>query len=359
MTGSSGGLISATYYRQLYAASGAKGSLSLTDPMRLDEMASDILNPVAFSFVSNDMFIRYRRVSDGLRSYTLDRGYAFEQRMDQLTNHMLDTRFSDFAEAERRADIPMLVIAPTSVNDGRRVVISAQPVAFLTSIAPTGMVHNDAQPEAVEFGKLFAAQDAQHLKLSSALRMNATFPYITPVVTLPSEPKMRVMDAGVRDNYGYRTTAMFLFTFREWIAANTSGVVVIQMRDKQRELEVKPVNNSLFSRLLDPVSSVYGNFVKSQDQDYDLMLKQVDAWAKFPLEIIDLQLRHEDDDEISLSWHLTAVEKKHVLATIHSPDDQRAFARLRDLVIGASPLVTANASGGSAQALASDPAAPR
>lgn len=353
ITGSSGGLIGAAFYRQAFNAQRAGAAIRTDDPAHLDAMSSDILNPLAFSFVTNDMFIRYRRVNDGLRSYTLDRGYAFERRVDQLTDSLLDVRLEDMAEAERKADLPMLVISPTCMNDGRRLIISAQPAAYLTDISAVGPVSSDNKPEAIEFGRLFARQDAQRLKLSSALRMNASFPYITPVVTLPSEPKMRVMDAGVRDNYGYRTTAMYLQTFREWISANTSGVVILQMRDKQRELDVKPVNSSFISRLFDPVSSVYGNFVKQQDQDYDLALKQMEAWGGPRVEVIDLSLRHDDDEEISLSWHLTAVERKQVLRTIHSPDNQAAFDRLRDLVLGSTPMVTAQVPGDTAP----DPAA--
>jgi len=56
--------------------------------------------------------------------------------------------------------------------------------------------------------------------------------------------------------------------------------------------------------------------------------------------MIDLSLRHEDEDEISLSWHLTAVEQKQVLNTVRSPDNRAAFARLRELVLGVRPLVS-------------------
>ncbi len=348
MTGSSGGLIGATYFRQVEHSHRKGGPHRVNDKAHLDAMGSDILNPLGFSFVSNDMFIRYRRVQDGLRSYTLDRGYAFEQRLDQVTDGLLDVRFEDFADAERNAEMPLLVISPVSLNDGRRLVMSALPVAFLTNISPHGTVHSDNMPESIEYGRLFARQDPQHIKLSSALRMNATFPYITPIITLPSEPKMRVMDAGVRDNYGYRNTFMFLKTYREWIAANTSGVVIIQMRDKQRELDVKPIGGSLISRLIDPFSSVYDNFVRMQDQDYDLMIKQADAWANFPLDVIDLSLWHDDAEEISLSWHLTAVEKMQVINTVYLPQNQAALSRMRALVMGSTPLITAQLSGDSA-----------
>lgn len=345
MTGSSGGLIGAAYYRQL-AYSGKEGGLAdPSAPKHLDQMASDILNPVMFSLVTNDMFIRYRNVHDGGRSYTLDRGYSFEQRLDSLTGNMLNIRIGDMALPEQRAETPLLVISPTSVNDGRRLIISALPVAYLTNIEPDYPVFADNEPESIEFLRLFKDQDPANLKLSSALRMNATFPYITPVVTLPSEPKMRVMDAGARDNYGYRTTMSFLQTYRQWLKEHVSRVVVIQLRDQQRDLKVRPVGGSLLGRLVAPVGSIYGNFVRGQDQDYDLAMKTAEAWMPVPLHEVDLQLRHAADDEISLSWHLTAVEKEQVLATVHSNENRRALEALGKLVLGDSAISRPSRSG--------------
>lgn len=336
MTGSSGGLIGATYYRQLVLKGKQGGTADPAAPHHLEQMASDILNPVMFSLVTNDMFIRYRKVRDGDRSYTLDRGYAFDLRLDSLTGGLLDVRLKEMVKAEQRAEVPMLVITPTIINDGRRLIISSQPVSYLTNIGPKPPVFASTEPECIEYQRLFKDQDASNLKLSGALRMNATFPYITPVVTLPSEPKMRVMDAGVRDNYGYRTTMSFLYTYRHWLKEHVGRVVIIQMRDKQRELEVKPAGGSLLGRLTDPVGSIYGNFVKVQDQDYDLALKTADAWMPLPLDVVDLQLWHDDDDEISLSWHLTAVEKKHVLSMIDARRNQQALTLLKNLVVGDS-----------------------
>ena len=351
LTGSSGGAIGAAYYRMRYEAA---GDTPPYDPAFLEDMSSDILNPVAFSFVTNDMFIRYRRVHDGRYSYTLDRGLVFERRLNELTDSLLTVRLDDLVEAERAARVPVLVLSPTSVNDGRRLVISPQPVSFLTCTAPLPPVTNPAEAEAIEFRRLFAEQEAGRLTLLSALRMGASFPYITPVVSLPSEPPMRVMDAGVRDNYGYRNTIAYLQALRGWIAANTSGVVVVQVRDKQKDLPVRPAAGSLIDRLLDPVGSVYGNFVRVQDLDYDLMLKQAEAWAGFPIDMVDLQLRHDESDEISLSWHLTAVEKTQVLNAIRSPENRAAFERLRSLVLGSSPLLTEHPGGGTPPAPPAD-----
>ncbi|MCB0766624.1 MAG: hypothetical protein KDB95_05390, partial [Flavobacteriales bacterium] len=334
VTGSSGGLIGAVYYRQLYLAQQEGMDTDPNDPAILDEVSTDMLNPLAFSFVTNDMFVRYRSVTDRGLHYTLDRGYTFERRLNENTRGLLDVRLNDLVEPEREARIPLMAMAPASINDGRRLVIASQPMAFLTNIVPDGELHNTGQPESIEFQRLFHDQDAGELKLTSALRMNATFPYITPLVTLPSKPAMRVMDAGLRDNYGYRISLAFLHTYRDWIAANTSGVVVIQMRDTQKELEVKPSNSSLLSRVLDPLGSVYDNVVRVQDQDYDLMLKQASGWMEVPMEVIDIQLRHTDEDQISLSWHLTALERSRVLRSIGSDENQGAFQRLQELIGG-------------------------
>lgn len=346
ITGSSGGLIGATYYRQLFHADAGAGTNVRQESVLLDELSSDMLNPIAFSFVTNDMFFRYRSVEDGDQSYTLDRAEAFERRLNEITRNMLDTRIGRFAEAEQRAEVPLLVVSPVSINDGRRVIISARPMSFLTCITPGAQVNIASQPEAIEFRTLLAAHRPDSLKLTSALRMNASFPYISPVTSLPTQPVMRVMDAGVRDNYGFRTTFSFLHTFRAWIADNTSGVVILQLRDTQKELDVKPSGGSLFGRIFDPVGSVYDNFVRVQDQDYDLLLKLSATPDQVPVQVIDLQLRHTDEEQISLSWHLTKVERSRVLRAVNDPQNRMAFTLLQQALRAGSPAtLAADASG--------------
>ncbi len=346
LAGSSGGLIGAAYYRQLFLADLAKGSDIRNDPDLRDEVSNDMLNPMIFSFVTNDMFVRYRKVYDGDKRYTLDRGHTFEQRLNANTRGLLDVRLRDLEDPERDARIPMLVMTPTSINDGRRVLIGALPMAHLSTIAPERGVNNLGEPESIEFGKLFAKQGARDLKLTSALRMNASFPYITPVVTLPSDPPMRVMDAGVRDNYGYRVTLAFLHTYRKWIAENTGGVVILQIRDTPRRMEVKRKNSSMFARVFDPVGSVYDNFLHAQDQDYDLMVQQASGWARFPVHLVDLELQRGAEEQIALSWHLTALERKRVLKSLDTPQNRDSFALLKRLLPGVagSPILA----GGSA-----------
>lgn len=355
MSGSSGGVIGAAYFRQLYLHDLQNAGQERLSPLIRDEVSADMLNRIGFSFVTNDMFLRYRRVQVGERSYVLDRGSAFEEGLNANTRNLLDVSLKDLSAAEQEAIVPHLVMSPVSINDGRRLIIAARPMAFLSHITPAAPMALQSQPEAIEFQRLFQDHEPGDLKLTSALRMNASFPYISPVVTLPSEPPMRVMDAGGRDNYGYRATLSFLYTFRQWIAEHTSGIVLIQLRDTQRDLPVHPSNASLLDRLTDPLGSVYDNFVRIQDQDYDLMMQQASAWMPVPMEVVDLQLRHGGDaEQISLSWHLTAVERSRVLRSVGSDQNQAALERIAALLrapVGPPP-------GDAPPALAADPAPP-
>src|SRR5262249_41606501 len=86
---------------------------------------------------------------------------------------------------------------------------------------------------AVEFFQLFP--DADKFRVSTAARMSATFPYFSPAVDLPTGPRRRVVDAGYYDNYGVDVAASWIYAHRRWLRGNTSGVVLIQLRDSTSE----------------------------------------------------------------------------------------------------------------------------
>jgi hypothetical protein len=87
-------------------------------------------------------------------------------------------------------------------------------------------------PDAVDFNSFFQKQGSMNISILSALRMNATFPYVLPNVWLPTNPIIDVMDAGIRDNFGQETCLRFIEVFKDWLQANTSKVVLLQIRDR-------------------------------------------------------------------------------------------------------------------------------
>lgn len=332
--GSSGGMISAVYYRELYRS--RRDSLlranNHPDNPYLRSVGKDLLNSVIFSATVADLFLNMQQFKDGEYSYVKDRAYAWEQQLSENTRGVMSQRLGDYYQPEVNADIPMLVISPTILNDGRGLHISPQPVSYLLQEPPVDTLAFQRVSNGVEFTRFFKDQNAMNLKMSSALRMNSAFPYVMPAVSLPSEPAMEVMDAGIRDNYGTMNTIQFLYTFREWIAANTSGVVFIQIRDTHKKAKVE--DNSVrtyVEKMLAPMRNVSGNFIIMQDYTLDRLLEYSKVWFKGPLDFVLFQMP-ESEEKISLSWHLTEREKEFLSTVALNPENRGALQRLTELM---------------------------
>ncbi|HET6243065.1 MAG: patatin-like phospholipase family protein [Bacteroidetes bacterium] len=332
ITGSSGGLIGASYFREVYLRSLSDSTINIYDKKYREKISTDLLNPIAFTIVVNDMFLRLQKFKDGPYTYTKERGYAFERQLNINTDNFLDKRLVDYRQPEKDALIPMLVFTPTIINEGRRLIIASQPVSYLTNNNSQSNVYNEPLPEAVEYTRFFKHQDAYNTRFTSALRMNASFPYVLPVTSLPSSPSIEIMDGGIRDNYGLKTTLNYLYTFRNWISTNTSGVVIIQTRDKFKEweMEKKPLATTIQS-LSAPLGNFYGNFDKIQNFNHDELIQYASSWFDGKIDVIDFHL-NDKDEKISLSWHLTTKEKWAVQQSIKQPENQRAISKLQELL---------------------------
>jgi hypothetical protein len=80
------------------------------------------------------------------------------------------------------------------------------------------------------------------------------------------------------------------------------------------------------------MGSFYGHLFEVQDYNQNQQIQMADLWCKSQIDFIDLQLRNELNDRISLSWHLTNKEKKKVFASINLPENQEAIKKLMELL---------------------------
>ncbi len=334
ISGASGGMLGAAYYRELFLQNKNGNQLQLWNHKYADNIAQDMLNPLTFGIAVNDLLFRYQHIKDGAYSYTKDRGYSFEQKLIQnLDGTFSETRLYDYLVPEINAEIPMMILAPTVVNDGRRMLISPQPIGYMSYQCMSDYTNTYNSMENIEFSKLFENNNPLNLKMTSALRMNATFPYILPMVTLPTDPPIELMDAGVRDNYGLKTSLEFLRKFKNWISTNTSGVILVELRDKQKNFEVEnPNNGSLITRLFAPLGSVYSNTLKTHDYNNDQLLLGVDDWYSGQFDVVTFYLDQNKGDEITMSWHLTSLDKQNIYKAIGSKDNQKACNKLIELL---------------------------
>ncbi len=339
MTGASGGLIGASYYRELYLLSKQnKLKDSITNPTYISKISTDVLNPMIFSMVVSDFFLRLQKFNIGEYEYYKGRGFAFEQQLNSNLNGILHKKVSDYAEAEANGDIPILLMSPTIINDGRKLFISAQPMAYMTTALNAEKL--SLRNKGIELRRFLADQDADNLSLLSALRMNATFPYITPNVILPTEPKMEIMDAGLSDNFGISNASHFLYTFREWIIENTSGVVVLSIRDSEKNKPLKEkLTESVWNKIFNPIAGLFNNWSTTQDLNNDNSLKGLYSYFGDKLDVVTFEYKSLskkrnafDKGRPSLSWHLTTLEKETLKQGIYSENNKKALKRLKKLL---------------------------
>ncbi len=319
ISGSSGGMIGAAYYRELLLMDSLNSIAPINSPIHLNNMGKDLLNPVAFHYAVNDLFFRTRRLKDGNYKYKIDRGYAFEERLNKNLHGIFTKRLRDYAEPEQRGEIPLLLLSPTIVEDGRRLIISPMGLSFMCYNKNPYNVNFSHDLDGVELSRFFADQDAGNLRFLTALRMSATFPYITPLVSLPSDPSRSVIDAGARDNEGFSMTLRFLYEFKDWLAENTSGVTIVRMKaDKMDDIGILEdrQTNRIYS-LIKPIGGVFTSFYNYQYFSKSLLLSFAQDWIDFDLDFVSFPLIRLDN-EISLSWQLTVNEKKIILEELNS-----------------------------------------
>ncbi len=332
ITGASGGMIGASYYREVLLRSKRDPKIHPESLRYRQNIGKDLLNRLSFAASTNDIFFRYQDVEYNGHTYTKDRGYSFELQLNSNTNGFLDHTLDYYTQPEEEALIPMMIFSPTVANDGRRLLISTQRLNFLTE-SHGGPAKMTKSYENIDYQSFFESNDPGKTRFTSVLRMNATFPYVLPMVTLPTKPGIQVMDAGLRDNYGGKTMMEFLFVMRKWIAENTSGVIILQVRDTKKILDNEYYQQiSLIDKLTIPFGNMYNNFPKTQDFDQEELMKIGVQQYPFPVDLISFNLRENMKDHISLSLHLTSLEKQKIQKAFYSVNNQNSLLQLERLL---------------------------
>ncbi|MCH7400629.1 patatin-like phospholipase family protein [Belliella kenyensis] len=354
ITGASGGLVGAAFFREIYLRHQKEEIPNPLDKIYLDQISADNLNPIIFTLMVNDLFIRSQYHEYKGRRYLKDRGFSFERQFNSNTKGFLDKSLKDYAEPELKSQIPMLPVTPLIINDGRKLFISPHSMSYMgVSVSRVDAVNEKSQ--SIDFRRFFAEQEADNLHFISALRMGATFPFITPNIQLPSDPQMDVMDSGLSDNFGMQDALRFLHVFQDWIKENTSGVTLITIRDSEKFSEIEPkLQPRIFEKLITPLKNIYINWDNVQTLDNEVLYYKHKEWLPFELDRIEFEystsqfvrdrgLLNQDGDaaqqaheiqRASLNWRLTSREKKSILEAIDSPLNRGALqkvARIRFL----------------------------
>jgi hypothetical protein len=333
ISGASGGMLAATYYRELYRNNLHGSTFNLHDPKYTDFIAGDLLNPVFSSLMARDLLTPTQKFSVGNYQYVKDRGYAFEKKLGDNTQGVLNVQMKDLVADESSASVPLIIFNSVIKSDGRKMMVSTQPLSFMMK-AEEFQKDTAASPDAVDFAALFKNQDPMNLRVLTALRMNATFPYVLPNVWLPSMPVTDVMDAGLRDNYGQETTLRFLDNFREWIQQNTSGVLILQIRDRATDNWIQPFETkSVTDMIVTPATMLQHNWFKLQDYFQTDQFSYYKTPADTMLQKLTIMyLSEKEEKTAALNFHLTNQEKRDVEQSFSNAMNSGALKKIEALI---------------------------
>ena len=333
INGASGGMIGATYFRELYRQQLKGNKIHLQDKKYVDDIAGDLLNPLFSSFFARDLISPAQKFGVGPYRYVKDRGYAFEQKLGTNTRGFLNKQLKDYAEDEKEANIPLIFFNSVVTRDSRKMIISTQPVRFMMQGRQDTSHMPSIDPDVVDFISFFAKQDPYNIRILTALRMNATFPIVLPNVWLPSEPVIDVMDAGLRDNFGQETTLRFLESFDDWINKNTSGVLIVQIRDRKAGgWEVPYLSENISDHFTKPFLLLQHNWFKMMEYSQNDMLGYYTTNSGHRVyKLLFQYAADKDENKAALNFHLTRREEKDIIASINAPQNQKNFQQLLEL----------------------------
>ncbi|MBM3983716.1 MAG: hypothetical protein FJ304_26290 [Planctomycetes bacterium] len=272
-----------------------------------------------------------------------DRGKELEKSWSRHLNGALDVSFADLRADERAGAIPSLVFTPMMIEDGRRLIVSNLDMRnALTNDGNLLIEDPTADPQgsechsrdALELFRLFP-RAADRFKVSTAVRMSASFPFFSPAVSLPVTPRRRVVDAGYYDNYGVNLASAWFISRgnRNWLMSNSSRVLLIQIRDgvdqPQRKLRrIDREGSTRLTRALEeissPVEGLYNARVGSSSFRNDGQLEILTQFlGKIEAELGDQPraaptdrlfqvVNFEFHERAALSWYLSDTERRKV-----------------------------------------------
>jgi hypothetical protein len=331
-TGASGGMIGASYFRELYRRKLHNSSINLHDQQYVDDIAEDLLNPTFTSFIARDLFAPEQKFSVGSYSYLKDRGFAFESALNDNTNGVLNLRLKDYAAEEAAANIPLMLYHTVITRDAKMMLISTQHLRFMMQ-PPADSVEGPSLADAVDYTTFFGKQDPYNLRMLTILRMNATFPVVLPNVWLPSKPVIDVMDGGLRDNYGIENSLRFLSHMKEWIEQNTKGVLVVQIRDRMDGGWENPYEyENLTENAVKPFFLLQHNWYKMMEYFQSDMSNYFMSNSGYPIHKITFQyIPKKEENKAALNFHLSQREKLDIAESLNSPHNQESFSKLMQL----------------------------
>ncbi|HEY8462302.1 MAG TPA: hypothetical protein VIM99_18080 [Blastocatellia bacterium] len=305
----SGGSVGVMYFVNAYGKYGAKeGELPDNDGLeqivKLAERSS--LDGVTWGLVYSDFLRTVAPFLSRARFFRrTDRGSTLEFEWHRGVD--LTARLGEWKRDAAAGKRPGVIFNATLVDNGCPLLFSSVELNQNVSVAQ-------------DFDKLYEGFDAP---VASAVRMSATFPYVTPAarahrseVSDWADAEYHVVDGGYYDNYGVTALVECLDNELDRPEVNVSELMVIRIHSMpvinapDRSLEKK---RGFFYQVGVPITAL--NRVRGAGQlshgkvEFDLLQKR---WRERAGRKVDIQLATFEypNYDAPLSWHMTSKQKQ-------------------------------------------------
>jgi hypothetical protein len=305
----SGGSVGAMYFANAYGKYGAaEGELpadpALEEIVRLAGRSS--LDGIAWGLVYPD-FLRAAIpfLSEFPFFWNTDRGRALEFEWKRGVD--LEARLSDWRRDVAMGKRPGVVFNATIVDSGRPLLFSS-------------IEHDQSLTVARSFDQLYEEYDTP---VTSAVRLSATFPFVTPAARAHrddksdlSDPEYHVVDGGYYDNYGMATLVEWLDKELERANGAITEALVIRIHSMPVGMGRPPGDSrGFFFQTGVPIitlDNVRGAGQLSHSRmEFDLLQKR---WRERTDRKVAIELATFEypNDDAPLSWRLTERQKQAI-----------------------------------------------
>ena len=320
----SGGAVGTMFFANQYqSARGKLGfQLSANELHKVVEMAeTSALDEIAWAIVYTDsarVIFPYRKNSaeDKLQ----DRGQVLEDTWRSAGK--VYANLSNWRQGALEGWRPAIIFNSTIAETG-------EPLLLTTSDMDTG---NDS-PSRNTFAGLYPDSD---LAVVTAVRLAATFPYVTPASrALSDHPEYHIVDGGYYDNYGIDGLLSWLDeALRNTAPGKRPDVLVIQIRSFPKDTIAAARNKGWFFQAYAPLDALLS--VRSTAQlvrDRDALARFQQRWAAEDKVNINFATFEFPGTDAPLSWKMTEQQKGAILNEwnnqVHSPDPHSDWNKVR------------------------------
>lgn len=321
----SGGAVGTMYFLDRFDS--VQGAPQDSDLNKIFSYATeDWLDAVGWGVAYADLLRLTGWLSVFVNKYN-DRGYALEDDW-KIKMKFPEITLGDWQNKTLKGKIPIPVFNATLVEDGRRFLIS--PMKFVKEQIQD-LINANGDRKVLDFRTLYKGYD---LKVTTAARLSATFPYVSPVprndrencIDLSNEEKFygnyHIADGGYFDNSG-------LFSALEWIDSGLSPNSYLQGLGIKRiillEINASPESKfkkgdkgrKWFTQLIGPLKTAYAvrdsTLISRNFKEIELLKEKWEGKDEdCKVDIHHVPIYFPEGYDQPLSWRLTQKQKKNL-----------------------------------------------